>query len=324
MAVTEIRLQGRATILRGGKERQVPASAQPLLLALVAAGRNGASRDRVVHSLWPDEPEGKARRRLNTTLWRLRETVDWHAPDGRAFDTSSNSLAPASAVLTSNGWLSIDWSKVRVDAAPLFELAVAHPSLLGSLPIARLEQCAAVDIEQLLGGCDHEYVLQTRRGLRRAHTEACTQLAARTYTSGDFIVSAHWARQGLSADPYREDLHQLVIRALHRSGRRADATAQYEQCVRLLADDLGVEPLPETAEAASGHFREDPQESCDRNLGPDLDDLRASLEEAVKTCEQVALAGRKVLNAIDGPNTAQRAVRDCPVTVRNLPEIDLR
>lgn len=42
--------------------------------------------------------------------------------------------------------------------------------------------------------------------------------------------------------PLRENLTRLLMLALHRSGRPADALAAFEQARRQLADELGVEP----------------------------------------------------------------------------------
>ncbi|MFI0816565.1 AfsR/SARP family transcriptional regulator [Streptomyces sp. NPDC021098] len=51
--------------------------------------------------------------------------------------------------------------------------------------------------------------------------------------------------EALSAEhPYREELRGRLMLALYRSGRQADALAAYRELHRLLADDLGVEPIP--------------------------------------------------------------------------------
>ncbi|NMO52474.1 tetratricopeptide repeat protein [Actinoplanes sp. TBRC 11911] len=46
----------------------------------------------------------------------------------------------------------------------------------------------------------------------------------------------------IAEHPLRERLHELLMLALHRTGRRADALAAYQRVRRLLHDDLGVEP----------------------------------------------------------------------------------
>jgi predicted ATPase len=54
------------------------------------------------------------------------------------------------------------------------------------------------------------------------------------------------ARRLLSLEPWSEEGHQQLMKLLAASGQRNAALAQFETCRRLLADELGVEPSPET------------------------------------------------------------------------------
>ncbi|PXY34931.1 hypothetical protein BAY59_05465 [Prauserella coralliicola] len=56
--------------------------------------------------------------------------------------------------------------------------------------------------------------------------------------------------RGLVADhPLRERLRVLLVHALHAAGRRAEALAAFDDARRHLADELGVDPSPELAQA---------------------------------------------------------------------------
>ena len=53
-------------------------------------------------------------------------------------------------------------------------------------------------------------------------------------------------RQALVYDSIREDLYQAGIRSLLEMGQRRQGLALYEQCARVLDEELGVEPSDET------------------------------------------------------------------------------
>ncbi|MFD5148972.1 BTAD domain-containing putative transcriptional regulator [Streptomyces sp. NPDC058401] len=72
------------------------------------------------------------------------------------------------------------------------------------------------------------------------HAEAVSELTA--------LTAAH---------PLRERLRELLMLALYRSGRQAEALAVYADTRRLLADELGVDPRPELSELQQRILRAD-------------------------------------------------------------------
>nr|WSX51321.1 NB-ARC domain-containing protein [Streptomyces sp. NBC_00974] len=72
------------------------------------------------------------------------------------------------------------------------------------------------------------------------HAEAVSELTA--------LTAAH---------PLRERLRELLMLALYRSGRQAEALAVYADTRRLLADELGVDPCPELSDLQQRILRAD-------------------------------------------------------------------
>ena len=72
-----------------------------------------------------------------------------------------------------------------------------------------------------------------------------TRFAARLRLGEDVIGEL---KRPSRAYPYREGLWELLITALYRAGRQADALAAYQRVRARLADELGLEPGPRLQE----------------------------------------------------------------------------
>ena len=55
-----------------------------------------------------------------------------------------------------------------------------------------------------------------------------------------------WAEQTIALAPFRETGYRRLMEAHIAAGNRAEALQVYERCRRLLADELGAYPSPET------------------------------------------------------------------------------
>jgi tetratricopeptide (TPR) repeat protein len=72
------------------------------------------------------------------------------------------------------------------------------------------------------------------------------QLAQHARSESKYARAIELARQVLSADPANEKAHQHLMFCYAATGNRAAALKQYDDCKRVLQDELGVEPSSET------------------------------------------------------------------------------
>jgi DNA-binding SARP family transcriptional activator len=63
---------------------------------------------------------------------------------------------------------------------------------------------------------------------------------------GHYAEAVQVCRTALVRDPCRESFHRALMEHLVHLGRADWALAQYHSCRRILARELGVEPMPET------------------------------------------------------------------------------
>ena len=73
-----------------------------------------------------------------------------------------------------------------------------------------------------------------------------TALADACLRTGAGGEAAGWAQQAIELEPFRETGYRLLMEAHAADGNRAEALRVYERCRRLLADELGAYPSPET------------------------------------------------------------------------------
>jgi len=76
----------------------------------------------------------------------------------------------------------------------------------------------------------------------QASLEAARLLSQR----GEHSSAAHICRKAISADPYHEEVHQLLIRELAASGKEEEAVRVYDQLSQRLFADFGILPSDQT------------------------------------------------------------------------------
>lgn len=220
---------------RGGEVLPSGSPQQRALLAalLLREGRTATSGE-LIDALWGDEPPSQALAAVRTYASRLRKILSAGVlvseSGGYAMRTSPEALD-----LNVAQELASDAEKARSagDRSTARELISKSLGLWDGEPLASVPGPYAEAQRARL----EEWRLQLTEALLDldlelgSHAEAISQLTALT-----------------AAQPLRERLRELLMLALYRSGRQAEALAVYADTRRLLADELGVDPRPELSQ----------------------------------------------------------------------------
>jgi ATP/maltotriose-dependent transcriptional regulator MalT/two-component SAPR family response regulator len=99
---------------------------------------------------------------------------------------------------------------------------------------------------EFMQGSYDEWVDEQRSYYREQHLRILESLAAVAQKTEDWTRSLQLAQEILRDDPYREDVHCMIMRAQAGQGNRHAVKEQYETLRRLLKKELGVEPSSET------------------------------------------------------------------------------
>lgn len=202
-------------------------------------------RDRLAGLLWPDRPEAAARRSLSQALFNLRRVIgdDAALPFFQA-TREAIQFNPASDHVV---------DVIEFEAAVRRAAAHHHDAGVCSACVAQLQRAAEWYRGELLPAFSiadstvfEDWLLLKRESVRQQALGALAQLTAHYAQQRNVEAALRYARRQLELDPWREEAHQQAMRALWQAGRRSEALAQYDACKRALADQLGVEPSPET------------------------------------------------------------------------------
>ncbi len=93
-----------------------------------------------------------------------------------------------------------------------------------------------------------DWAIAERERLLALYLRAADRLAAELLARGAFDECIAWCEKILARDHCWEHAYRLMMRAYAARGDRAQARRVYEQCVRVLREELDVEPSNVTVE----------------------------------------------------------------------------
>ncbi|SEN08519.1 AfsR/SARP family transcriptional regulator [Actinacidiphila rubida] len=204
-----------------------------LLAALLLRGGRTATASELLDAVWGETPPNTALAALRSYAFRLRKAL---GPDALVTDSGGYALHVGEGALDYAvvERLASEADKSRAgDPAHARQLLHAalemwHGEPLAGLPGPHAEMQRSRLAEWHLGLLESRLELDLEMG---AHAEAVSELTA------------------LSAEqPLRERLRALLMLALYRSGRQAEALGVYADTRRLLADELGIDPSAELSD----------------------------------------------------------------------------
>ncbi len=208
-----------------------------LLAALVAARGSTVSLDRLVDLLWDDEPPARATASLQAYVSNLRRLIEpGRLP--RADATRLVSRPPGYALIVSPEEVDATRFVTLLDAART-ELQEGRSERAGNL----LDEGLALWRGPAYGEFADEPFAIAEAGrleeLRLGAIEARLEVALATGHHHSVVADAEAL---VTEHPLREEAWGLLMLALYRSGRQADALRAFQRARRILRDQLGLDP----------------------------------------------------------------------------------
>jgi DNA-binding SARP family transcriptional activator len=234
-----IRLFGSLELDRGG--RRLPPfptrKARSVFCYLLLHAGRMHPRDVLTGTFWGDHGDAGARRQLSTELWRIRRVLaaDLDAVALRVEEDAVGIQLHAGALLDTAAF-----ERMLRPAAHL------RPEELAPDQARALEEAVAMYRGDLLQEVYDDWCVYERDRLRGLALDALFRVMGYHLHRRNWGAALEHGQRLLDADPLNEPVHAALMRCHFGSGNRAAALRQYAVCLRLLREELDVEPMPET------------------------------------------------------------------------------
>jgi DNA-binding SARP family transcriptional activator len=227
-----------------------------LVLFLLARGQQ-VSLDEIIDALWSDQPPQSAVGIVRTYVSHLRSHL------GQAAGHRSTEVIRPVA----RGYvLTLDSAAIDTDEFERLTRNSEEVCRHGDIGAATgfLRDALALWHGTPLAGIPGRHAEIQRIRLTELRTATVEEVLAMEIDSGRHLTAAAELRGLLAAEPLRERLSELLMLALYRSGRQAEALAVFAATRRRLRDALGIDPGPSLRQIHQWILRSD-----DRLMGRD-------------------------------------------------------
>ncbi|MFC7100736.1 BTAD domain-containing putative transcriptional regulator [Nonomuraea rubra] len=233
-------LLGPVSVWSGGEELDAGSPQQRGVLALLLLGEGRqVSLGEIVSALWGDRAPRSAVVSTRTYVSRLRRVLA---------DGGGAGLGTEAEIRSAGGGYQLVVDPCAVDVTVFRQTTAAARQARERGDVAEasrlLRGALALWRGPAFDGLGGGFFDGRRTWLEQLRASAMEERWALDIERGDGGEAIAELTLATAAEPYRERLWELLMWALDRDGRPADALAAYRRVARLLAEDLGLDPGP--------------------------------------------------------------------------------
>jgi SARP family transcriptional regulator, regulator of embCAB operon len=218
------------------KESQFPGRQARLLFAyLLCQQSRAASKEELADALWDDAAPAAWDSALKSLVSKLRRCL------GRVDLSISAQFGCYQLPIPTGAWIDLEAVRNAVDEAEGALRWGDVKSAWGPTNVA-----LTIAGRPFLPGEEGAWVSEKRRELQDYQVRAIDCYVKVCLETGQPALAAQTAGRMVTLEPFRESAYQLLMRSHAAAGNRAEALRVYQRCRQLLAEELGVDPSPET------------------------------------------------------------------------------
>lgn len=209
------------------------------LFVYLACNPRPHPRETLATLFWPDNDQTRALANLSVALTSLRKQLDAY-------------LIAERHTVTFNSDVDFQLDATQFETA-ITQAKSRQSEKLTRTVAAQLQTAVSLYKGDFLAGFNirgapefEAWVLLQQERLRQQMLNALADLVNFHQQRGQMGDGIRCAQQLLALDPLQEEAHRQLMLLYALDNQRSAALAQYEQCVAILAEELGVEPDEET------------------------------------------------------------------------------
>ena len=247
----DLSLLGEPEIRFGGNllENLDSEKARALLFYITVEADRPHRRAELAEMFWPNKPEGYGRNNLKQALAVLRKALGDRDSEEPLLITSNRDVHLNAG---SSHWVDIAEFKNTIETVEKH----AHQSI-DSCDSCAKQLMKVSDLYRgnflagfFLSDCQEfeEWVIVNREAYQRMMSNALRNLISYHERRKEYKQACIYGERLIALEPWSESSHRTMMRLLAMNGKRSAALRQYQDCVEMLDNELGVTPTSETIE----------------------------------------------------------------------------
>jgi len=240
------------------------------------------SRDALAEVIWGETSSTRSKKYLRQALWQIQSALASH---------TNQEIQPL--ILTDGEWVQINpQTNLWLDVADFEEtfncVRDHHGKDLDEDGYLKLKKAIELYQGEMLEGWYEDWCLFERERLQNLYLGMLDKLMSYCEAHHVYEEALSFGEKILRYDVARERTHRRMVRIYYMAGERTAALRQYERCVTLLQEELGVKPAKKTVELYeqicqdnSHHLEQTPIQILAPVSTPELMDRLRHLEKMV-------------------------------------------
>lgn len=213
--------------------------ARDIFCYIATSKHRRVAKDVLIEAFWPGEDPATVEKNFHPTISHIRKALN----SKQAF--KQNFLLFRDGAYQLNPELSY-----RIDSEE-FERLISEAEMAKrekdqELLRTKLESAHAVCRGEFMAGVYDDWAEERRNFYSEQFSRVLNALAKLSFREGRWAAALNFANEIVRDDPYREDVHRLIMKTYAGQAKPASIKKHFEDLQALMKEDLGIEPAPET------------------------------------------------------------------------------